>query len=129
MPIGVTPEPTVADFPAFTEITGYNNSMLMFYLPTSSAYKYRFGRNMSGYFSFTVDLPVSSDGYSYTYSIYFEGDELNDVSDYVTGADGKYFYICAGTKPRSRRFEIRISRASLYDDPNWGLHDNQDSWK
>lgn len=129
VPIGVTPEPTVADFPAFTEITGYNNSMLMFYLPTSSAYKYRFGRNMSGYFSFTVDLPVSSDGYSYTYSIYFEGDELNDVSDYVTGADGKYFYICAGTKPRSRRFEIRISRASLYDDPNWGLHDNQDSWK
>src|SRR5690606_19211756 len=49
VPIGVAPAPTVADFPAFSEITGYNNSVLMYYLPTNSFYKYRFGRNMSGF--------------------------------------------------------------------------------
>ena len=129
VPIGVAPAPTVADFPAFSEITGYNNSVLMYYLPTNSFYKYRFGRNMSGFYAFTVDIPVSSDNYTYAYKIYFNNDELNDIGDYVAGADGKYYYIQAGTKPRTRRFEIRISKSSPYEDPSWGLHDNQDSWK
>jgi hypothetical protein len=129
VPIGVAPAPTVADFPAFSEITGYNNSVLMYYLPTTSFYKYRFGRNMSGFYAFTVDIPVSSDNYTYAYKIYFNNDELNDIGDYVAGADGKYYYIQAGTKPRTRRFEIRISKSSPYEDPSWGLHDNQDSWK
>jgi hypothetical protein len=121
--------PTVAQFPTFTSITSVNNSVFMFYVANEQAYSYRFGRNLSGFFAFTVDLPKDPDGNDYTYTIRFNGDDLDEVSDFAPGLEGYYFYINGGTKNRTRRFSVIISRTGTSSDDGWGLDDNTTTWK
>lgn len=129
VPIGSSSAPNVSDFLSFTQITNYNNSTNMFYVPYNDNYLYRFGRNLSGFYSFKVDLPFDDMKYEYTYLIKYNNEVLNDVSNYVEGEDGKYFYIQSGTKNRTRRFQIYISKTNQNTDDSWGLNDSHDSWK
>ncbi|MCF7932917.1 MAG: hypothetical protein K9K93_07090 [Acholeplasmataceae bacterium] len=121
--------PTVDDFPVFQTITSLNNSVSMFYVANNNNYNYRFGRNLSGFFAYTFDLPKDPDGNDYTYAIFYNGDPLDEVSDYATGLDGYYFYINGGTKNRTRRFTVVIQRTGTTFDSGWGLDDNQSTWK
>ena len=130
VPIGASIASTVASFPSFTQVTGYNNNTTQFFVPYSSLYRYRFGRNISGFYNFNLQLPKDSDGLDlYEYYITFNGDPLNDVSDYIEGVEGQYYYIETGTKNRTRRFNIYVS---LLEDtpsnPSWGLTDYFYSW-
>lgn len=116
----------VSDFPTFSTIVNYQNQMRMYYQAIPEAqenhYRFRFARNRAGFYSFSVDLPTN-----YKYEIEYNGDELNDVSDYVEGAEGKYFYINQGIRTRTRRLEIII-----YDQAyngGWGLHDNDKTYQ
>ncbi len=120
--------PTVADFPTFTTIGTTNNSIYMFYVGNNSNYRYRYGRNISGFYGFEVLLPKDPNGNDYTYYITFDGDTLSDLSSYVTGTTGKYFYINGGTKNRTRRFEIHVVRTNQSIDNGWGLDDDSDTY-
>ena len=121
----VEPALQVSQFPPFTTIVNYQNQMRMYYqaIPVNqeSHYRFRFARNQAGFFLFNVDLPNN-----YTYQIEYNGVELNDGSNYVAGAKGKYFYINYGTRTRTRRLDIII-----YDQDysgGWGLQDNDKTY-
>jgi len=119
-----------ADFPDFTEVLGLNNRMTQFYYTSDSAYNYKFGRNMAGFYTFNLELPL--DQYLnnlYTYEIEFGDYYLYDAGDYVTGLSGKYFYIEYATSIRTRRFNIYIRPiVAPSTDAPFGLFDFFKSW-
>ncbi|MFP4478253.1 MAG: hypothetical protein ACLFPM_02325 [Candidatus Izemoplasmatales bacterium] len=128
---GVT-DPT--DYPEFTEVLDVNNQILQFYYPASDGYNYRFGRNKSNYYNFSVDLPLDqylNDVYDYDIEFVIGGNEyiLNDASDYVSGLQGKYFYIEQSIHMRTRYFNIYIYPiTSPTTDMPYGLFDFFKSW-
>jgi len=118
------------DFPDFTEVSGLNNRMTQFYYTSDSLYTYKFGRNMAGFYTFQVELPL--DQYLnnlYAYDIQFGDYYLYDASEYVTGLTGKYFYIEYATSIRTRRFNVYIRPIeSPSTDAPFGLFDFFKSW-
>ncbi|MGD9909168.1 MAG: beta strand repeat-containing protein [Candidatus Izemoplasmatales bacterium] len=126
--VGVT---NPADYPTFSTVNQLNNQMTQFYFTYSGDYRYSFGRNISGFYVFDIELPL--DQYlndMYTYDIVFSDYTLNDASNYVSYLEGKYFYIEYATKNRSRRFNVYIHPiASPSTDAPWGLFDFFRSWK
>jgi hypothetical protein len=104
--------------------------MTQFYFTHSGEYRYSFGRNISGFYVFDIELPL--DKYLndiYTYEIEFSDYTLHDASDYVSYLKGKYFYIEYATKNRSRRFNIYIREVTNPStDAPWGLFDFFKSW-
>lgn len=119
-----------ADYPSFTEVTSLKNRMTQFYYTNNAVYTYRFGRNTAGFYTFDIELPL--DQYLndiYTYEIEFADYYLNDASDYVSGLQGKYFYIEYSISNRTRRFNIYIREV---DNPEtsapFGLFEFFKSW-
>jgi hypothetical protein len=121
--------PTPEDFPIFNDITSFNNSVFMFFVANNNDYRYRFGRNISGFFAFEVTLPKDPNGNDYAYTILFNGAPLDDIEDFVATESGKYFYINGGTKNRTRRFSIVVTRTNESVDDSWGLDDYDDTWR
>lgn len=122
---------TIPDnFPTFTTITALNNRMNQFHYIYDVDYEYKFGRNMAGFYTFEVELPL--DQYLndlYTYEIEYGDHYLNDASDYVTDLEGKYYYIEYATHNRTRRFNIFIRAIdSPTVDAPYGLFDFFKSW-
>nr|HPJ23809.1 hypothetical protein [Bacillota bacterium] len=119
-----------ADYPDFTAVNALNNRMTQFFYTSGSDYNYKFGRNMSGFYTFSVELPL--DQYLndlYTYSIKFNGYTLYDASNYVAGLEGKYFYIEYATSIRTRVFDIYIRPiVSPSTDAPYGLFEFFKSW-
>lgn len=131
---GTTPINDPNLFPSFDEVSGINNSINMYYLETTGNYKYRFGRNMSGFFSFHVLLPRLNNGFEYTYEIYYEFSSqdnylLNDVGEYDASEVGKYYYIHGGTRNRTREFTIVIKKQMGNPLDYYGLYDSYYSWQ
>ena len=58
--------------------------------------------------------------------MFFNNQELNDVSNYVSGVEGKYFYINTGIRNRTRTIEIVIKNAT--GPSGWGLHEDGASY-
>ncbi|MBN2877946.1 MAG: hypothetical protein JXL85_09885 [Bacilli bacterium] len=118
------------DFPTFSVVNELNNRMTQFYYTSDSEYNYKFGRNMAGFYTFSLELPLDiylNDLYSY--DIEFGEYYLNDASDYVSGLDGKYFYIEYATSIRTRRFNIYIHPiAEPETGAPFGLFDFFKSW-
>lgn len=80
-----------------------------------------FARNRAGFYQFILDIPNT-----FTYTMSYDGVELADVSSYVSGIEGKYFYINQGIRNRTRRIKVVI-----YDttpDPGWGLNDKNTTY-
>ena len=126
LPVGDT---LVTEFPAFSTVTGYNNTTNLMYMLDQPMYKFRFGRNKSGYFSFSVDV-LEPNGYVFDYKIELNGtDELDDIKDYDPSSNdpGKYYYINSSIQNRSRSFVITIYNAS---EPtrDYGFTDFDRSW-
>jgi hypothetical protein len=119
-----------AFYPTFSIINSLNNQMTQFYYTFNGNYRYSFGRNISGFYLFDLELP--KDRYlndRYTYTIEHQDFLLNDASLYVPGLLGKYFYIEAGTKNRTRRFNIFIrEQTTIQTSAPWGLFDFFRSW-
>ncbi len=119
-----------ADFPTFTTVNALNNNMVQFNYINSTDYRYRFGRNMAGFYTFEVELPL--DQYLndlYTYEIEFGDYLLNDASDYVSSLSGKYFYIEYATTNRTRRFNVYIRSIETPETgAPFGLFDFFKSW-
>lgn len=117
-------------YPTFSVINGLNNQMTQFYYTYSGMYRYSFGRNISGFYIFDLELP--KDRYlnnRYDFSIEHQDFLLNNASNYIPGLGGKYFYIEAGTKNRTRRFNIYIrDHAQIQTGAPWGLFDFFRSW-
>jgi hypothetical protein len=118
------------DYPSFSVINGLNNQMTQFYYTYSGQYRYSFGRNISGFYVFNLELPL--DRYlnpRYAYTIEHQFYLLNNASNYVSGLPGKYFYIEAGTRNRTRRFNIFIRElAAPTTTAPWGLFDFFRTW-
>ncbi len=124
----------IDDFLRFDNINPdlpYNNNVNMFYHLNNANYRFRFGRNRSGFYAISVDLP---DGY--TCRIEYIDQVLKDVSDYVNselenpleyGIDGKYFYINKSKRYRTRYFDLIISETTT-ESEDWGLFDWFKSW-
>jgi len=119
----------VSVLPAFHTVTGYTNSTNLFYVIGQNDYKFRFGRNKSGFYSFNVNV-LDPNGYLYDYKIEINDEELANVADYdINSRDkGKYYYINSSTKNRSRSFVITISNARI-PDRDYGFVDSDRSWK
>jgi len=117
------------DFPSFTTVNSLNNRMTQFFYTSTTDYDYKFGRNMSGFYAFDVELQL--DQYLndlYTYEIKFGDYYLND---FATGLNlnGKYFYIGQSVTMRSRRFNIYIREVAIPEtDSPFGLFDFFKSW-
>ncbi|MDP3129745.1 MAG: hypothetical protein Q8N15_00275, partial [Bacillota bacterium] len=105
-----------------------------FHFTYDGDYRYSFGRNISGFYVFSVALPEDqylNDLYTYEIEFSYGLDEymLNNASGYVAGLDGKYFYIEASTRNRTRRFNIYIRAVAVPEtDAPWGLFDFFRSW-
>ncbi|MDD3712652.1 MAG: lamin tail domain-containing protein, partial [Candidatus Izemoplasmatales bacterium] len=115
-------------YPTFSRVSGEYNSMTQFVYTDDSDYNYRFGRNRAGFYIFEVVLPY--DQYlndMYTYEIEFTTFTLEDVDDltFTSSKDynGKYYYITYSEANRTRRFDIKISRADVTGDKPFGLFD------
>ncbi|MFA7435338.1 MAG: hypothetical protein WC006_03115 [Bacilli bacterium] len=132
LPWGETVINDPALFPEFSSITLVNNKVNLFYIENIANYKFRFGRNMSGFYSFDVILPQAETGYVYKYKIEYTTStstyELYDTSVRVSGVSGKYYYINYGEKNRTRNFTITISKVVGASDPSWGIIDDYNSW-
>jgi len=122
------------DYPVFSAIEGLNNQVTQFHFTYDGDYRYSFGRNISGFYVFSVELPQDqylNDIYEYeiefSYGVYDY--LLYDASDYVDGLEGKYFYIEPSTRNRTRRFNIyvRVDATPATGAP-WGLFDFFRSW-
>ncbi len=126
LPIG---DVLVTELPVFDTVVGYNNSTNLLLMLNHEDYKFRFGRNKSGFYSFNIDV-LDALNYNYDFKIELNGtDELLNVSDYdVTSSDtGKYYYINSSTKNRTRYFTITIYNAQ--EKPrDYGFVDKEDSW-
>jgi hypothetical protein len=126
LPVG---DSLVTVFPAFTQINSYNNSTNLLYMVDNEDYKFRFGRNKSGYFSFNVSV-LDPDGYEYDYTIELNGtDLLADINSYDLDSNdqGKYYYINSSTKNRTRYFTITIFDAKV-PNRDYGFVDKDKSW-
>ncbi len=126
VPVGDT---VVETLPTFTEVISYNNSTNLLYMVGFDNYKFRFGRNKSGFFSFNVKV-LDPDGYIYDVEIELDGTTpLDSVIDFdPTSNDyGKYYYINASTKNRTRYFTITISNAQVAPR-DYGFTDEVPSW-
>jgi hypothetical protein len=127
LPVGDT---VVTELPDFSTVTGYTNSTNLMYMLDNPNYKFRFGRNKSGYFSFNVKI-LDPNGYNYAYKIELNGtDELDDIRDHDPSSNdmGKYYYINSSTKNRSRSFVITIYDAQI-PIRDYGFTDKDFSWK
>ncbi|MFH0993813.1 MAG: hypothetical protein V1761_05650, partial [bacterium] len=122
------------DYPVFTVIQALNNQVTQFQYTYDGDYRYSFGRNISGFYVFSVELPLDqylNDLYDYEIEFSYTTADylLFDASDYVEGLEGKYFYIEPSTRNRTRRFNIYIrSVAEPATDAPWGLFDFFRSW-
>ncbi|MFA5466885.1 MAG: hypothetical protein WC251_03440, partial [Candidatus Izemoplasmatales bacterium] len=118
------------DFPDFDEIDYMISITTQMNYTYTAEYYYSFARNRSGFFVFNVNLPVDEYFYElYTFEIEYSEYTLNDASDYVTGLEGKYYYIGPSTKNRSRRFNVYIRDIGTVEtDKPWGLFDFFRSW-
>ncbi len=126
IPVGSVPIPIVSNFPAFSSITSFNQSINQFYVGIDSSLRNRFGRNVSGYYAIHVELKDPAISKIYTYTITFNNQELNDLASF--GVEGKYFYINGGTTPKTRRLNIFIYEADkVYN--SWGLVDKYKTFK
>ncbi|MFA5007168.1 MAG: hypothetical protein WC509_06850 [Candidatus Izemoplasmatales bacterium] len=122
------------DYPVFTAIQALNNRVTQFHYTYNGDYRYSFGRNISGFYVFSVALP--QDQYLnalYEYEIEFsyglDDYILYDASGYVAGLEGKYFYIEPSTRNRTRRFNIYIRSVAVPETgAPWGLFDFFRSW-
>jgi len=118
------------DYPVFTTVDAINNQMTQLNFTYSGNYRYSFGRDISGFYVFSVTLP--KDRYwndLYTYEIGFLTYTLDDASNYVDYLDGRYFYIEPATVVRTRRFNVYIRDASPPEtNVGWGLFDFFRSW-
>ena len=120
----------VSQLPQFSSVINYTNSTNLFHMIGFEQYRFRFGRNKSGYFSFNVRV-LDQEGYIYDVTIALNGtDDLQTVSDLdVTSKDyGKYYYINSSTKNRTRNFVITISNARI-PSRDYGFTDHDASWK
>jgi hypothetical protein len=117
------------NFPSFTTVNGLNNRMTQFFYTSLADYDYKFGRNMSGFYAFDIELQL--DQYLndiYEYEIKF-GDYYLDDFDVGLALDGKYFYIGPSVTMRTRRFNIYIREVAVPEtDAPFGLFDFFKSW-
>ncbi|VEU83336.1 hypothetical protein [Acholeplasma hippikon] len=110
----------VPNFPQFASVGQIESTVNMFYSAIDpNIYRYRFGRNKSGFYNFDVLLPEDE----LTYQIKFNNEILGDTP--ILG--GKYFYIVNGNRNRTRTFQILISETSEVDKL-WGLYDYKTEW-
>lgn len=119
----------VTTLPQFDTVTGYENTTNLLFMLDHENYKFRFGRNKSGFFSFNVKI-LDAEGYVYDVKIELNGtDELDSVNDLdLTSTDiGKYYYINSSTKNRTRNFVITINNAREADR-DYGFVDEDKSW-
>jgi len=126
VPVGDT---VVETLPVFTEVISYDNSTNLLYMIGFDNYKFRFGRNKSGFFSFNVRV-LDPEGYIYDVEIELDGTTaLDDVMDFdpLSNDPGKYYYINASTKNRTRYFTITISNARIAPR-DYGFTDDVPSW-
>ena len=121
----------VSDFPTFNSIGGYNNSFIQFNTPNSDEYLYLFGRNMSGFYKISLDLPKTSAGLNiYKYDIIYNNQYLPKMNQYISGEKGNYYYIETAERNRTRNFKIVVSKLDEpTGNPYWGLTDYYDTWK
>lgn len=118
---------SVDQFPSFTNISKFESHISMYYQALNglendaTKYRFRLARNRAGFYQFSVDLPSE-----YVYTMFFNNQELNDISNYVSGVEGKYFYINTGIRNRTRTIEIVIKDATGLS--GWGLHENGASY-
>lgn len=120
----------VSQLPQFSSVVNYQNSTNLFYMIGFDQYRFRFGRNKSGYFSFNVRV-LDQDGYVYDVMIALNGtDDLQTISDLDLNSkdNGKYYYINSSTKNRTRNFTITISNARI-PSRDYGFTDTDASWK
>ncbi|MBI9009461.1 MAG: hypothetical protein JEZ05_05465 [Tenericutes bacterium] len=117
------------DFPSFTTVNALNNRMTQFFYTSLADYEYKFGRNMSGFYAFDVELQL--DQYLndlYTYEIKFGEFYLADF-DVGLGLNGKYYYIGPSVTMRTRRFNVYIREVAIPEtDAPFGLFDFFKSW-
>lgn len=120
----------VSDFLNFNGINGYNNTFVQFNVPSTDEYLYLFGRNMSGFYKISLELPKTSTGLNiYKYDIIFNDQYLPHMNEYVTGEKGLYYYVEASERNRTRNFKIVISKLDEPSgNPYWGLTDYYDTW-
>jgi hypothetical protein len=106
--------------PPFNSIASIESDVYMFYSAVGeNLYRYRFGRNKSGFYDFKVVLPQNK----FDYDIFFNGTPLEDNAK----LDGKYFYIQYATTNRTRVFQIVIYDNEVPSDL-WGLYDYTQIW-
>jgi hypothetical protein len=120
----------VTVLPQFSQVIQYTNSTNLFFKLGHENYRFRFGRNKSGFFSFNVKV-LDLEGYLYDVKIELNGtDELSSVNEYdLNSSDqGKYYYINSSTKNRTRYFTITISNARERSR-DYGFTDQDASWK
>jgi hypothetical protein len=119
----------VTTLPQFNTVTSYDNSTNLLFMLDNENYKFRFGRNKSGFFSFNVKV-LDAEGYVYDVKIELNGtDELDAVNDLDVNSNdfGKYYYINSSTKNRTRNFVITINNAR-FADRDYGFTDKDKSW-
>lgn len=125
LPVGEVPIEDVDAFPEFTVFVSNNNRTFMFYHVSPSDYSLRFGRNLSGFFAIAVELPDVFQEHGLEYRIEYNGKALKDLAEY--GIEGKYFYIHASERLRTRYLDIIITPAEKQSE-GWGLFDLIRSW-
>ncbi len=119
----------VTTLPAFDTVIEYTNSTNLFFMVNQNPYKFRFGRNRSGFFSFNVTI-LDQDGYIYDVEIALNGtDPLSKINTYDLDSkdQGHYYYINSSTKNRTRYFTITISNAREADR-DYGFSGKDGSW-
>ncbi len=125
-----TPIENPANFPKTFYEVEVQTQVTQFYLTYGGAYKFSFGRNLSGYFSFSLFLP--EDQYlndRYTYEIKYGGVPLEDFPANSEGIGGKYFWIVGANFNRTRSFDVYIRPIQTPEtDSPWGLYDFFVSW-
>lgn len=127
LPVGDT---VVTQFPAFNEIIASQNSTNLLFMLGQDNYRFRFGRNRSGFFSFDVNV-LDSNGLIYDFTIEWDGVMvLQDVADFDldTQDKGKYFYINSSLRNRTRNFTITIHNAR-HPDRDFGFDSEDKSWE
>src|SRR5690554_469843 len=137
----------VNDFPILQQgdIIGLNNQSTLFYFtPNSSTTNYRFGRNMSGGYSFSVvtpkhrpTSPIQNENLivnkRYNYEMYMVPRELTNTLDWHTniyklpklaqeGYQGYHYHVINPSQNPIIR-ELAIVILSETADPEWGLND------
>lgn len=124
------------DYPTFSTVNGLiNKSIQLFYTNSGIGYNYRFARNLSFFYNFSVDLPLDEllndiYGYEIEFEIGLDTYFLNDANNYVPGLQGKYFYIQDSINLRTRRFNIYIYPLdNPSTDKPYGLFDFIRTWR